>query len=656
LVLSVIVYWINWDIVDTDFAGDPFCYVRPGTPSQIARMYLGQDMPANYYRPSHRALFNIQYPFFGKRPQGYHITDITISVLCTLAVFLLVKFLSRDGFMAFASAIIFGTHPAHAAVTRAMDTRHYALETLVSLAAFYLLVRAMFYDGGRRRYVLGVALAAFAFTFDALAITFPLLLLLYELMTRDGFRQWRRFLSSRILYYVPLFLIAFGYLLLKLHIMGEDRVPEFWDAGLALANLKAYIGYLVRPIPAELALPVFLAIVVVTVIFGSRHARFFLVWVAVTLLPVHHVWHERATYLATVGYAVVVGWLLTVAVRKLYKFIFSSVVKRPESPLSRRLALITSAAILIPLVCLASQRTAQTLQEYDQIVKKIMLIPRGIEAVRPEMPSGSVVYLVGDPIGPEGTPILPDAFSRHLTFIYSRFVKSDTFDGFLERLGSVSKFPEDKILFVEYRDGRVVARPDVMDAMRRKFALRPQAERYQRTWELGLLAENAPWSVVRPGHVATGPDCVQISTYAEDCIVKSPNCTISPLAVSVISVTMSVSLKSDQSLMARLYFATPGQSLAEADHIDFPVACDGRFHTYEVDVGRRLEWLLAGTVSTIAIGLPRCTGQTSIQRLEALAKDLPRPDKPSLQIALPGIQIQGPPQRPRPYELPYIEQ
>ncbi len=236
-----------------------------------------------------------------------------------------------------------------------------------------------------------------------------------------------------------------------------------------------------------------------------------------------------------------------------------------------------------------------------------MLIPRGIEAVRPEMPSGSVVYLVGDPIGPEGTPILPDAFSLHLTFIYSRFVKSDTFDGFLDRLGTMSRFPEDKLLFVEYRDGRVFERPDVMDAMRRKFVLRPQAERYQKTWEFGLSAKNATWSVVRPNRFVRGPDSVWISTCSEDCIVKSPNCTISTLAISAISVTTSVSLRDNQSLIQRL-------------------------EALSADVALR---------STMA---------------KSAARDLLWRYKPSLQIALPGIPIQGPPQEPHPYELPYIEQ
>ena len=109
-------------------------------------------------------------------------------------------------------------------------------------------------------------------------------------------------------------------------------------------------------------------------------------------------------------------------------------------------------------------------------------------------------------------------------------------------------------------------------------------------------------------------------------------------------------------MKTRLYFATPRQSLVEAEHIDFPVACDGRFHTYEIDVGRRLEWLLAGTVSTIAIGIPSCTGEISIQKLETLARDLPRVCKPSIQIAQPGIQILGPPREPYPYDLPHIEE
>jgi len=596
LAISIVVFATNFPIVDCYFCGDPLYYVRPGTLSQIGRMYLGQDMPARYYRPSHRALFNIQYPIFDKRPEGYHLTDIVILLSCTLALFLLVRSLCGNSTLAAASALIFATHPAHAAVIRAMDTRHYSLETLVQLGAFYLLARAMFADGKTKHYEApGPTLA------------------------------------------------------------GGGQVQRFGDIAFALRNLRIYIGYLTKPLPPSLSLPVFVLVCASAIFVGSSISRFFLAWTFVSLLPVHHLWFERATFLSSVGWSVVLAWFITSPLRRMLARLARYAQGRHEGLWPKALSAGIALLGLALLAWFGSTETIDALLEYKSNVYTSMLIPRKIAALRPGIPSKSTVYLVGNPIGPDGMRIIKDEYTPALTFIYSRLIYSDTFAGFLERFSATHTFDPKTTYFFEYRDGNVIERLDLKRLMIEKMRIWPSATRHRTVWDLAISDPGRQWTVVRPSSVARSAEGLCITTSGEDCIVESPNSQINPLAISVISVRLKVWSGKYQDLNAQLCFFSRKRGPEPSGCLQFHIFADGSFHNYQVEVGRTLEWLLAGTVSKLQIRIPASSATILIQRVEALPKDLGRGPEPMIRKAVPQQPIMGTPGCPLPYALPYYE-
>lgn len=663
LAISIVVFATNFPIVDCYFCGDPLYYVRPGTLSQIGRMYLGQDMPARYYRPSHRALFNIQYPIFDKRPEGYHLTDIVILLSCTLALFLLVRSLCGNSTLAAASALIFATHPAHAAVIRAMDTRHYSLETLVQLGAFYLLARAMFADGKTKHYIAGLALLAFAFTFDAMAITLPAIVVLYELIAKRPPTLSRHIVLRRAKEYLPIFLLAAGYAALRYHLIeapgptlaGGGQVQRFGDIAFALRNLRIYIGYLTKPLPPSLSLPVFVLVCASAIFVGSSISRFFLAWTFVSLLPVHHLWFERATFLSSVGWSVVLAWFITSPLRRMLARLARYAQGRHEGLWPKALSAGIALLGLALLAWFGSTETIDALLEYKSNVYTSMLIPRKIAALRPGIPSKSTVYLVGNPIGPDGMRIIKDEYTPALTFIYSRLIYSDTFAGFLERFSATHTFDPKTTYFFEYRDGNVIERLDLKRLMIEKMRIWPSATRHRTVWDLAISDPGRQWTVVRPSSVARSAEGLCITTSGEDCIVESPNSQINPLAISVISVRLKVWSGKYQDLNAQLCFFSRKRGPEPSGCLQFHIFADGSFHNYQVEVGRTLEWLLAGTVSKLQIRIPASSATILIQRVEALPKDLGRGPEPMIRKAVPQQPIMGTPGCPLPYALPYYE-
>jgi tetratricopeptide (TPR) repeat protein len=67
----------------------------------------------NYYRPLFLLWLRLNYLVFGTDPFGWHATSVLCHVVATYLVFRVVEQLTRDRWIAFAAAVIFGVHPAH---------------------------------------------------------------------------------------------------------------------------------------------------------------------------------------------------------------------------------------------------------------------------------------------------------------------------------------------------------------------------------------------------------------------------------------------------------------------------------------------------------------------------------------------------------------
>jgi tetratricopeptide (TPR) repeat protein len=73
-----------------------------------------RDMnPAVYYRPLFTVLFTVEYHLFGLWPQGWHLVNLFLHLLCTLAVYFILLRLSHKPSIAIITATLFAVYPIH---------------------------------------------------------------------------------------------------------------------------------------------------------------------------------------------------------------------------------------------------------------------------------------------------------------------------------------------------------------------------------------------------------------------------------------------------------------------------------------------------------------------------------------------------------------
>lgn len=309
------------------------------------------DQPSNYYRPLVSLSYFLEHQLWGLNPAGYHLTNLLLHLAVTLSLFWVCRLLFREPLLAFLAGLVFALHPVHTESVAFISGRTDLFAALFFLLGFGLYVRARaetrwgWPDAG--------ALLAFALALlsKEVAVTFPLVLILYEVLFRTGPAG-----SSRVrvlLRQLPFWGVLAGYLLLRALILGTflSRGVQLDSAySRILTGVKALAAYLrltVVPyplnaqhmffVPTTWLEPAFLAslgLVLValtaTLLAAHRSGRvaFAGLWFFVTLLPTASLLFgsgtmmaERFLYLPSVGFSVMAGiglaGLLTPRVRPL---------------------------------------------------------------------------------------------------------------------------------------------------------------------------------------------------------------------------------------------------------------------------------------------------------------------------------------------------
>ena len=70
------------------------------------------DQASNYYRPVQMLLYFADAQIFGRRPLGFHLTNVLIHAAASIAAFLLLRRVTGEG-RATGAALLFAVHPAH---------------------------------------------------------------------------------------------------------------------------------------------------------------------------------------------------------------------------------------------------------------------------------------------------------------------------------------------------------------------------------------------------------------------------------------------------------------------------------------------------------------------------------------------------------------
>jgi tetratricopeptide (TPR) repeat protein len=332
---------------------------------------------SNYYRPMMTLGYLFCYKLFGPSAYGFHFASLLLHVLVVSLVFVITERLTGDRVCALVAGVLFALHPVHSEAVAWI-----AAVTDLEITFFYLLTFGLYVAlarlrGGRSERMLVAMLAAFvlALLSKEQALTLPTLATTYEHFYREDRSETTT--SQKLARYLPLWLLALAYLVLRIHFFGAFapvKISLQLTAGQILLSAIALIGQYVGKLLWPVRLCVFyvfhpsmslldhrflaglLVLLALAALFwvcwrspqrNVHFASFGVVWFLATLAPVlnpqwmgTNAFTERYLYLPSVGMA----WLVGVGASKLW----SGAVARPR----RRRALALAGIALSVLCCL----------------------------------------------------------------------------------------------------------------------------------------------------------------------------------------------------------------------------------------------------------------------------------------------------------------
>lgn len=341
------------------------------------------------YKPMVLISYAIEHHFFGLNAPGYHLTNIVLHVLNTLAVFWLIYLISKENILvSLLTAVLFGVHPVHvesvAWVTERKDVLYsfFYLGGLVSYIYFLRTKKIVFR-------VLALVSLVFSLSSKPMAVTFPLILLLLDVW------YGRKFSKEILWEKAPFFVLAgvfagvnFG----LAHALGEvHSISVTGDTARFLKTISYnplfYIYKIfvptklscIYPHPDRLGWlgqslfhqsPVILIAFLAAMYLWARRSSFVwfgLVFFGISLLPVMQIFPfgaaivaDRYTYLSSIGIF----------------FIFSEVIFRAaRGRRSIYAAVVLMVALLSVLTWNQCKVWTNSLTLWDHVIRHYPMIP-----------------------------------------------------------------------------------------------------------------------------------------------------------------------------------------------------------------------------------------------------------------------------------------
>jgi len=201
-------------------------------------MIAGAGKQSNMYRPILLLSFAFDYSLWKDNPFGYHLTNIFLHSLNAVFVFLLIRNLFKNNFIAFFTAILFAIHPVQ---TEAVA---YASGRTDPLSAFFLLGSLFFYEKflNNNRLSLAFYLSSFVFFLLAIlskesAVILPLLLTAVLLIKTKTIKS--KF-SRHFLYLIPFVLLSAGYFYLRMTRFNFGNTLNFYQNITTSEEISVY--------------------------------------------------------------------------------------------------------------------------------------------------------------------------------------------------------------------------------------------------------------------------------------------------------------------------------------------------------------------------------------------------------------------------------
>ncbi len=312
----------NWDDIGLVTENETIRELSWRSIKEIFSSYsLGAYVPLTIFS------YAIEYHFFKLDPRAYHTTNVILHLLNCLLVFWLIYMLSGSGYVSFVTALLFGIHPLHVESVAWVAARKDVLYSFFFLGA---AIPYLYYHKKQdmKFYYLSLALFILSVLAKGMAITLPVVLILFDYLLRKRFR-WKMLTDK-----IPYFVIAFVFGIIA--IIGESIHPSpeadstfvVFDKILAAGfGIVFYLAKILLPIRLSCYYPypektgnqlppifflsfVIIVILIIAVLFSRKRTRiitFGALFFLITILPYLQLIRagqliaDRYTYIPVIG-------------------------------------------------------------------------------------------------------------------------------------------------------------------------------------------------------------------------------------------------------------------------------------------------------------------------------------------------------------------
>ena len=273
----------------------------------------------SYYRPMVLFSYMLEYYLYGLRPFFFHLNNIFLHILSALVIYLIIRSILAKKNIAFFVSLLFIVHPIHCEAVMNIAGRAILLCGLFYLSAFYCYIKYAHNGKGIGYFLASIALFSAALMSKETAITFPLVIMSFEVVYSKKLNSSRNpgFYLLRV---APYFSILIMYFFVR-QVIGITNIV-YWETlreiGLGVATflraIATYLRAMLLPYDlhfdrtreyfssfynVELTLTIFAFFVFLVFLLLVRRKlkeeqKFFILWFFITLVPVCQIVPIRA--------------------------------------------------------------------------------------------------------------------------------------------------------------------------------------------------------------------------------------------------------------------------------------------------------------------------------------------------------------------------
>ena len=282
------------------------------------------------YRPLQMVTYLFNYALWGLNPGGYHLTNILLQILASVAVYYLIKLLFNDGLIAILTALFFLVHPIHTEAVAYVSGRADILAGIFLLFSLIFYIKTLHSKKIGHYFILSILYLSALLSKEA-SLIFPLILLLYHYSFKEKIR-WVKFslILGFTVFYIFLRTVIFKNFLPSLILLGDplQRIPGFFAAIAKYISLlflpfdlhmeygKQLFGWHDPRVIAGLIVTVTLIIIAFFKRQTNKIASFSIFWFFLNLLPYSNLYGinaymaEHWLYLGSIGFFLVLSCYL----------------------------------------------------------------------------------------------------------------------------------------------------------------------------------------------------------------------------------------------------------------------------------------------------------------------------------------------------------